>query len=97
MEMNESNQGTVMWGTKITSVNISQEDWNYCKANKLQFTTLLKQKIQEMRGDFSESLSARLNEEQTRKKNFQNMLDRAVQFIKKQQLLDKYLQENYDI
>lgn len=85
------------WGSKITSVNISQDDWNYCKANHLQFTTLLKQKIQEMRGDFSESLANRIKEEQTRKQNFQNLLERAVQFIKRQELLDKYLEENYDI
>ena len=75
MEETDEQPKIVTWGSKITSVNISQDDWNYCKANHLQFTTLLKQKIQEMRGDFSESLSKRIEENQERVRNFQNLLD----------------------
>ena len=81
--------------TIITSVKLSEDEYNFCKSNGLQFSALLREAIFNHKQVIEGVIVDNVQEERRKREKFQQMMENLRDFIQKEnpELLAKYLEE----
>jgi beta-mannanase len=90
---NQENQTLNPLDVRITSVNISNEDWFYCKNQRLQFSNLLRNAISQHRAQTSGAIIENVETERERKEIFQNKLQKVCEFLENRGLTKEAIRE----
>lgn len=82
---------SVSLDTRLTSVNITTEDWLFCKRQRLQFSQLLRERICQLRAIDSGAIVENVQEERRKKENFMFLCEKQRDFMEKEGILNKFL------
>lgn len=75
----------------ITSIQLSEEDWKFCKDMQFKFSDLLRGAIEEKRKIHNGVVVDNVLEERRKKLHAVEMYQEALEFIKKNNLIDGFL------
>ena len=79
-----------------TCVQLSEEDYNFCKKQNLSVTTLLRIAINEHKQLLAGVISSNVHEERRKKEVFMQKAQKLISFIEKKGLTEEYLQHGND-
>jgi hypothetical protein len=76
--------------TRLTSCNITNEDWYYCKQQGLKFSTLLQERIAEHRAITSGAIVQNVQEERRKREVFQEKAQKLFDFLEAKGLTEEF-------
>lgn len=75
----------------MTTLKISDEDYNFCKSMNLKFSEVFKQAIHERRAIANDITLGNVQEERRKKENFIKLADERLKFIEDKGLIEEFL------
>jgi hypothetical protein len=75
----------------ITSVQLTEEDFNFVKSNHLKFSELLRESINKHKDIISGVIIENIEEERRKVKIWREMAEDLKEFLKEKNLLDNWL------
>lgn len=92
MEIGEKEELDVRGETKfrLTSANISEEDWQFCKLRHLKFSVLLQERIAQIRAVESGAIVSNVEQERVKREKFQTHFQNAIDFLQEKNLINEY-------
>ena len=91
IDINEAeNTKNIKEGTRMTSVNLSIDDWNFCKQHNLKFSTLLQDRVAQLRAIESGAIVENVQEERRKKEVFMEKFNKALEYLETKGLTHEF-------
>ena len=77
----------------LTSIQIKDEDWKFCKDNGIKFSELFREALTRKREVICGITTDNIQEERRKKEQFVEIADKMKDFINKKGLIEEYLND----
>lgn len=77
----------------LTSIQIKDDDWKFCKDNGIKFSELFREAINRRKEIICGITTDNIHEERRKKEQFIEIVDKMKEFLNKKGLIEEYLNE----
>lgn len=80
--------------TRLTSCNISNDDWLFCKKHGLKFATLLQERIAQIKAVENGAIVENVQLERAKKEKFIQMCEKFTRYLDEKGLIDDFYKQD---